>query len=63
MEPQKIQNCQSNPEEKEHSWSRTKLPDFGHFKVTTVWRYLEKLKIELPCDPASPPWVYILRKL
>ena len=28
-----------------------------------VWRYLKKLKIELPYDPASHSWRYFQRKL
>ena len=28
----------------------------------SVWRFLKKLKIELPYDPAIPYWVYTLRK-
>ena len=29
---------------------------------TTVWKFLTKLKIELPCDPAVHSWAYTLRK-
>ena len=28
----------------------------------TVWRFLKKLKIELPYNPAIPLWAYTLRK-
>ena len=28
----------------------------------TVWRFLKKLKIELPCDQQSHYWAYTLRK-
>ena len=27
-----------------------------------VWQFLKKLNIELPCDPAIPLWVYILKE-
>ena len=35
MEPQKTQNCQSNPEEKEQNWRHT-LPDLKLFYKATV---------------------------
>jgi len=28
----------------------------------TVWRFLKKLKLELPYDPATPLWVFIWKK-
>ena len=35
-----------------HCWWECKLVQI---LWRTVWRFLKKLKIELPCDPAIPP--------
>ena len=42
-----------------HCWWECKLVQpLGR----TVWRFLKKLEIELPYDPAIPQWAYTLRK-